>query len=152
MTDPESTPEDDLEPNRTKPLGHGGHWSAMGLKGDALMHFVMGTVQNNFFCPDRRPSPWPNADYPMLSRMEASHASLRVIALAGDQGDDTPLTMVSAFPAFTRTTEWVVEIEDTTDSYGPYEGTVTASAACGHEIEFFATDFEIEEENWRKAG
>lgn len=152
MNDPDSTFEDDLEPTRTKPLGHGGHWAAMGLEGDALLHFVMEAVQNNSFHPELSVTPWPNTDYPKLSRMEASHASLRVVALAGEKSDDASLTMLSAFPTFTRTTEWVVEIEDVTDSYGPYEGTVIATVASGHCIEIFATDFEIEAQNWRKPG
>ncbi len=152
MNATESTHDDDLEPTRPKPLGHGGHWFAMGLEGDALLHFVMKTVRNNSFSSELRPTPWPDAAYPMLSRMEASHASLQIVALAGAGKGGASLTMLSAFPAFTRTSEWVIEIENSTDSYGPYEGTVTASAACGHEIEFFATDFEIEAENWRKPG
>lgn len=152
MIETDPAPDDTLTPNRTKPLGHGGHWAAMGLEGDALMDFAVQTVRNTSFCDKLWESPWPNADYPMLSRMEAAYASLRVVALAGAGKGSKSLTMLSAFPTFTRTSEWVVEIGDTTDSYGPYEGTVTASAACGHNIEFFATDFEIQASNWRKPG
>ena len=119
----------------------------MGLGGDALRHFVMETVRNNAFSRELIPTPWPNADYPKLSRMEASHASLRVVGLAGKKGDENSLTMLSAFPAFTRTSEWVIEIEDVTDAYGPYEGLVIASVASGHCIEICAIDFEIEAEN-----
>jgi hypothetical protein len=143
---------DETDSTRAKPLSHGSHWQALGLEGDDLLRFVMGLVQKHHFQQPRHKTPWPGGAYPELARMDVPFASVGFVALAGVAQTAEPMTMLSAYPAFARASEWVVNVEEATDSYGPYEGTVIGTVACGHCIEWFATDFELRAEQWRGTG
>lgn len=54
----------------------------------------------------------------------------------------------------THANEWVVSVDASHDSYGPYEGVVEGvvegHAASGHPLKWFAPAFGTEIEHWRK--
>lgn len=150
-----------FEPNETSshspedpgenPLGHGDHWQALGLEGEALIEYLEQLTKEAdgpvFF-----PAPWPDAEYDKVIQMRAQRASLCFVVLSGIDEERKLLNFLSAFPALTKTEEWVVNVEEVSAAYGHYEGVVCAKAAAGHGLKFFAPYFGTEADLWRRKG
>jgi hypothetical protein len=138
------------EPNE-QPHGHGDHWQALGLEGDALIEYLEQLMKEAdgpvFF-----PAPWAGAEYGKVIQMRAQCGSLCFVVLSGIDEERKILNLLSAFPTLTKTEEWVVDLEEVSASYGHYEGVVCAKAAAGHWLKFFAPFFGIEADHWRKKG
>lgn len=139
-----------------EPLGHGDHWQAMGLEGEPLVEYLhqlaKEAAEPKFFS-----TPWPDAqrtgdDFSKVAIMSRPRGYLSFLVLFGINEREKSLSLLSAFPAFARTMEWIVRVESVSSVYGPYEGLVCANAAAGHGLKFFAPYFGLETDHWRKAG
>jgi hypothetical protein len=138
------------EPNE-QPLGHGDHWQALGLEGEALIEYLE-LLMKEADGPVFFSAPWPEAEYEKVIQMSAPRASLCFVVLSGIDEERKLLNFLSAFPTLTKTKEWVVNVEEVSAAYGNYEGVVCAKAAAGHGLKFFAPYFGTEADHWRKKG
>ncbi|MCH7228078.1 hypothetical protein [Haloferula sp. A504] len=146
-------PEDSSADPVEGTLGHGHHWRALGVTDERQLD---GLIDKFLLLAsgigDPAPAPWSGGEYARVEACEFPQASIRFRFLCGVASYDEPYDLVSAYPVLVRSSEWIVRIEQTTDSYGPYEGTVVAETASGHDLEFFATDFAERADSWKRTG
>lgn len=137
--------------SKPEPLGHGDHWHALGLHGDELLQFITTTWENS---TDVRPMPfpWPGDRFEQLYQAENPQASLTFATLMGVPPQERVLAFISAFPILARTIEWTLQVNEVLDTYGPYEGAISATAPSGHPLQWFAPYFGFEADQWRQCG
>ncbi len=129
-------------------LGHGDHWRAFGLGDDEIVPFLQfltrqAEIEGKF------PSPWPDAKYPGLAIFKWPQASLSFTTICGISTGRESLEFLSAFPVPTKTSEWLVKIDEILPAYGPYEGLVTGNTVTGHHIQWFAPAFHHDKDQWK---
>lgn len=132
-------------------LGHGDHWEALGLKGDALVTF-MQTIFQSAQPISHYAAPWPGGQFVQLTHWEWSCASLRFEVITGLSTAENSPTCLSAFPMVTHREDWLVQVNQLHGHYGPYEGMVEGEAASGHMLQWFAPRFGQEVDLWRRPG
>lgn len=133
-----------------EPLGHGDHWQAMGLEGEPLVEYLQ-QLAKQVDAPRIFSAPWPDAGYDKVVLMHRPLGYLSLLVLCGLNDHENSLSLLSAFPVFTRTMEWIVRVGNVSSAYGAYEGVVCAHAAAGHGLAFFAPYFGLEAEHWRRS-
>ncbi len=143
--------DDESEEQSEKPLGHGDHWEALGLEGEAMIEYLE-ELTKEADCPVFFPAPWPGAEYGKVVQMSAPRSSLCFVVLSGVDEQRKQLALLSAFPTLTKTEEWMLKVNKVSAAYGHYEGVVCATAPSGHTLRFFAPYFGSEAGNWRKMG
>lgn len=135
-------------PEKPEPLGHGDHWQALGLVDDEIPAFLEVLLREADVTA-RCSTPWPDAAYSELVVLQYPQESLSFTTLCGISSEQKSLVFLTAFPVPTKTTEWLVEIEEILPSYGPYEGLVTGRAVTGHHIQWFAPAFHHDKDQWK---
>jgi len=143
MNEPPAEPEN-------KTLGHGDHWKALGLGGEALTEYL-GELMNEAANPVGFHAPWPGGEYAKVVQMHVAQSALWFVVLSGIDERERQLTFLSAYPKLAKTEDWVVKVDEVSDDYGPYEGVVVARAPAGHSLKFFVPHFLAEAEDWKTA-
>lgn len=137
--------------SKPEPLGHGDHWEALGLKGDELIPFI-NTIWQGSRNGRPMPFPWPDEHFEQLFQTEYPQASLIFATLMGVPRKERVLDFISAFPILGHTNEWTLEVNEVLDTYGPYEGVISATVPSGHPLQWFAPYFGFEADQWRQLG
>ncbi len=137
--------------NKNEPLGHGDHWAALGLEGETLISLLTLTAQEATAMHDFQ-IPWPQIDFGRLVQLELPNREVIYSVILGKPRNEESLNLLSGFPILCHTSPWILEIFGVEDSYGPFEGVITANADTGHGLEWFAPRFGREAEEWRRGG
>lgn len=143
---------DPEEGRAAEPLGHGDHWRALiTLESEDFPDFITAPLKHGHAF-GRYPAPWPESPCAELIQYELQQASLRLTAIVGIFPETKTLECLSSFPVLTKTSEWIVQVDQPLDDYGAVEGVVEGSAASGHPLCWFAPRFGFETEYWKNPG
>lgn len=134
-----------------EPLGHGDHWQALGFEGDDLIRLLEEIAQAASQVENLNP-PWPGAKMEKLVQMELPWKEISLSLLLGKPPKEESLHVLSAFPILSRTSAWKLKIDGVSDSYGPFEGVVNATADTGHPLQWFDPHFARNAAAWRAGG
>lgn len=145
-----------IEPNDTdttgsdepRRLGHGDHWAAVGLDFVERAREIFPNVRPlGEFAP-----PWPDAPWEEIVHTEWKLDGLGFTLLLLQNDREKKYECLSGFPYCTAVEEWVVNVAEPLDLYGPIEGVVQGEAASGHSLVWFAPRFGFDVVEWRKPG
>lgn len=146
-----STPQKKRASKKREPLGHGDHWAAMGFEGDALIRLIQ-EVANAATVLHPLEFPWPGARMEKLVQIELPWKEMSLTVILGKPPEKDELRILSAFPVLSRTTPWVLQIDEVGSDYGLYEGVVKATADTGHPLLWFDPHFAQNATSWRAGG
>lgn len=143
--------EDEENEEEKSYLGHGDHWEAVGISsGEDFAQLIPLALQEGKLTGKATP-PWPNPPCSEVILLEMPQGPLVIVSLCGAFPEPGDIRFMSAFPLLPETTQWVVQIDNLSNSYGSIEGLIEGNLANGHNLCWFVPRFALEVEHWKKA-